>query len=244
MDLINTNAGCVVNILMNKTGSPYNFTHYPVDVIKMAVFLYYRYKLSFADVSELMAIRGIMVSHETIRQWVLRCGADIGIKFSKGRWGVGRKKWHMDITYLKVQGYDVYLYRAIDIEGNLIDVYLSEKRDKEAAYKFFLQCSKATNIIPSQITTDKEPGFKDAIAKALGPDVIHRDNKYLNNRIEQHHRGVKSWHRPMKGFKSMWSAMISCHTFGEFKQFFKAVMPLSKKRGFIASKCQEMLIMV
>lgn len=153
------------------------------------------------------------------------------------------KKWHMDITYLKVRGYDAYLYRAIDKEGNVIDIYLSERRDKEAAYKFFLQCSKASNIIPNQITTVKEPGFKGAILKALGPDVMHLDNKYLNNRIEQNHRGVKSWYGPMKGFKSMWSAMISCHAFEEFKQFFKAVMPLSKRRGFIASKFQEMLIM-
>jgi len=156
---------------------------------------------------------------------------------------MGGKKWHMDITYLKVQGYDVYLYRAIDKKGNLIDVYLSEDRNKYAAYKFFKQCRKTTNIIPSQITTDKEPGFKDAIHRSLGADVIHRDNKYMNNRIEQSHRGIKSWVRPMKGFKSLWSAMITCHVFEEFRQFFRTVMPLSKRRGFIASQFQEMLLM-
>ena len=224
-----------------KSMTAYNYTQYPIDVIIMTVFFYYRYKLSLVDVTELMALRGVSVSHETVRQWGIRFGADIGVKFRIRRWNKVGNKWHMDITYLKVQGYNVYLYRAIDSNGNLIDVYLSDKRDKSSARRFFTQCAHTTHTIPKQITTDKEPGFKDAIHKSLGETVKHRDIKYMNNKIEQSHRGIKAWCRPMKGFKSMWSAMVSCHVFEEIQQFFKTKMPTSKRRSFVSSKFQEML---
>ncbi len=225
-----------------RTSSVYNFTHYPPEIILMVVFFYYRYKLSFVDVTEIMALRGIIISHETVRQWAQRFGVDMGIKLRVRRWKNVGKKWHMDITYLQIKGHWYYLYRAIDKAGNLVDVYLSESRDKKSAKQFFSQCAKTSGIIPNQITTDKEPGFSDAIKSAFGPAVIHRDNKYLNNRMEANHRGVKSWYYPMKGFKNPWKAMIGCHTFEEIRQFFRHKLPLSKHRKFIASKFQAMLL--
>jgi len=224
-----------------QTGTAYNFTHYPIDIIVMTVFFYYRYKLSLVHVTEMMAMRGLLLSHETVRDWAQRFGTELGLTFRAKRWNQVGRKWHMDITYLKVRGQDAYLYRAIDKEGNLVDVYLSETRNKSAALKFFKQCQQATGVVPTQITTDKEPGFSDAIHKAFGPTVKHHDCKYLNNRIEQNHRGIKSWYRPMKGFKSMWSAMIACHVFEEIRQFFRSKKPLLQHRGFIATKFQEML---
>ena len=191
-----------------RTGADYNFTHYPNDIIYIVVFFYYRYKLSLVDVTEIMALRGIYISHETVRQWAQRFGTDIGVKFRARRWGQPGLKWHMDITYLKVKGYDMYLYRAIDKAGNLIDVYLSDTRNK----------------------------------KALGHAVKHRDNKYMNNRVEQHHRGIKSRYRPMKGFKDSWAAMISCYVFEEIQQFFRNKKPLSQHRRLIASRFQKMMV--
>lgn len=157
------------------------------------------------------------------------------------RWQTVGKKWHMDITYLEIKGHWYYLYRAIDKSGNLIDVYLSESRDKTAAKQFFKQCAESVGIVPSQITTDKESCFSDAIKCSLGSEVKHRDIKYLNNRIEQHHRGIKSWYYPMKGFKDSWCAMISCHVFEEIQQFFRHKLPLSQHRKIIASKFHDML---
>lgn len=135
----------------------------------------------------------------------------------------------------------VYLYRAIDKAGNLVDVYLSESRDKKAAKQFFSQCAKTSGIIPNQITTDKEPGFADAIKSTFGPAVIHRNSQYLNNRMEANHRGVKSWYYPMKSFKDTWCAMTSCHVFEEIQPFFHHTLPLSQQRRFIASTFQDML---
>ena len=115
----------------------------------------------------------------------------------------------------------MYLYRAIDKEGNLIDVYLSDTRDKKAAEAFFKSCALTTGTLPTQITTDKEPAFANAIKNALGDDIKHRHSKYMNNVIEQDHRGIKSRYRSMKGFKDSWCAMIFCTVFEEIRQFFR-----------------------
>ncbi len=221
-----------------RSSTPYNHTQYPTDIVTMIIFFYYRYKLSLVDITEIMALRNVYLSHETVRRWVQRFGADLALKCRSNRSKIGTK-WHMDVTYITIKGHWYYLYRAIDKAGNLIDVYLCENRDKKAATIFFKQCLQTTGITPSQITTDKEPGFADAIKSAFGLKTIHRDVKYLNNRMEQNHRGVKSWYRPMKGFKSSWSAMILCHAFEEIRQFFRSQKPLSKHRRFIASKFQS-----
>ncbi|MDF1796689.1 MAG: IS6 family transposase [Coxiellaceae bacterium] len=139
-----------------------------------------------------------------------RFGTDLALRCRANRGQISRK-WHVDATYLTIKGHWYYLYRAIDKAGNLVDVYLSETRNKKAATRIFKQCLQTTGVTPSQITTDKEPGFSDAIKTAYGTSAIHRDVKYLNNCIEQNHRSIKSWCRPMKGFKSPWSAMILCH---------------------------------
>ena len=98
----------------------------------------------------------------------------------------------------------MYLYRAIDKEDNLIDVYLSDTRDKKAAEAFFKSSALTTGTLPTQITTDKEPAFANAIKNALGNDIKHRDSKYMNNIIEQDHGGIKSRYRSMKDFKDSW----------------------------------------
>lgn len=203
-----------------RTGTVYNFLEFPTDVVMLTVFYYYHFKSSLVDVTKHMALRGIFLSHETVRLWSQKIGTDVALKIRSARRGQCGKKWHMDITYLKIKGYDAYLYRAIDKTGNLIDVYLSDKRDKKAAEKFFRSCEKTTGVHPTQITTDKEPAFPDAIKNALGEDVKHRDSKYMNNCLEQNHRGTKSRTNPMKGFKDSWCAMIFCHTFEEIRQFF------------------------
>ncbi len=131
-----------------RTGTVYNFIQYPTDVMMLAIFFYSRYKLSLVNVSEMMMLRGLSICHETIRTWVQTCGVDVGLKIRKKRWKNVGKKWHMDITYLFLENRWCYLYRAIDKTGNLIDVYLSDERNTNAATKFFKRCHETTGLIP------------------------------------------------------------------------------------------------
>ncbi len=124
---------------------------------------------------------------------------------------------------MRIKGYWYYLYRTIDKEGNLVEVYLSESRDQAAAEAFFKQAKNTTGITPEQITTDKEPALYPAIAHVFGDETKHRDNKYMNNRLEQHHRGIKSRYRSMKGFKNLFCALIFCTAFEEIRQFFRMI---------------------
>ncbi len=225
-----------------RTGTPFNFLQYPTDVVLLTVFLYYRYKNSLVDVTEHMALRGFSISHETVRLWSQTIGTELGIQFRHRRWKECGKKWHMDITYLFVESRWCYLYRAIDEENNLIDVYLSDTRDNKAAETFFKTCEATTGVKPTHITTDKEKAFPKTISKALGKGVKHRNSRYLNNRIEQDHRGIKARTGLMKGFQNIWCSMIFCHVFEEIRQFFRSKnRSLAKHREIFASKFQEVM---
>lgn len=184
-----------------RNGTIFNFLNYPIEVILLAVLFYYRYKLSLVDVSEVMVLRGFSISHETVRLWPQLVGTDISIKFRNRRRSHCGKKWHMDITYLYVEGRWCYLYRAIDRDGNLIDVYLSDTRDEEAAKHFLKNCTETTGAIPDQVTNDHEKAFPSAIASTLDKKVEHRTNKYKNNIMKQNHRSIKFRYGVMKGFK-------------------------------------------
>ena len=122
-----------------RTGTKLNFIEYPTEVVMMAVHYYYRFKVSLDDVVELMAMRGLHLCHQTVHNWVQTFGIDLGLKLRSRRKGKAGAKWHVDATYIKVEGRWCYLYRAIDKEGNLVDVYLSAIRDQSAAEAFFEQ---------------------------------------------------------------------------------------------------------
>ena len=125
-----------------RTGTPFNYLTYPTDVVLLAIFYYYRFKNSLVDVTEHMALRGFDISHETIRQWILEIGTAAAIAMRAKRKGQCGVKWHMDSTYLWIEGRWCYLYRAIDKEGNLVDIYLSDTRDMAAAEAFFNSAHK------------------------------------------------------------------------------------------------------
>ena len=117
-------------------------------VVMIAVHYYFRFKVSLDDVVELMVMRGFHLSHQTVHNWVQTFGVDLGLKLRERRKGKAGKKWHVDATYIKVDGFWCYLYRAIDKEGNLVDVYLSDVRDKAVAKAFFKQAQNTTGVIP------------------------------------------------------------------------------------------------
>ncbi len=195
-----------------RTGTKLNFIEYPTEVVMMAVHYYYRFKVSLDDVVELMMIHGFYLSHQTIHNWVKIWGVDLGLTLRERRKNRSGKKWHVDATYLKIEGRWCYFYRAIDKEGNLVDVYLSDVHDQAAAEVFFEQ---AIN------TADKEPALYSAIKNIFGDKTKHRDSKYMNNKIEQDHRSIKSRYKVMKGFKNIFSALIFCTVFEEIRQCFR-----------------------
>src|SRR5262249_38869413 len=119
----------------------------------------------------------------------------------KGKFG---RSWYVDETYIRVRGGWRYLYRAIDRAGALVDVMLSENRDLAAAQAFFRSAKAVTGVTPDRVTTDGNDAYPRAIRTELGRHVRHRTNRYLNNRLEQDHRGIKGRCRPMLGIEEHW----------------------------------------
>jgi len=220
-----------------RTGTQLNFIEYPAEVVMMAVHYYYRFKVSLDDVVELMVMRGFHLSHQTVHNWVQIFGVELGMKLRNSRKGKAGKKWNADATYVCIKGHWCYLYRAIDKEGNLVDVYLSDVRDQAAAEAFFKQAIKTTGIIPEEITTDKEPALYPAIKNVFGDNTKHRDSKYMNNCAEQSHRGIKSRYKVMKGFKNPFSTLIFCTVFEEIRQYFRMKNKTrGERRSLISSR--------
>lgn len=122
---------------------------------------------------------------------------------------------------MRVQGKWCSLYRAIDQDGNLVDSMLSQKRDMDAAKRFFQQALQTVGHAPERVITDGHRSYPRAIREIPGNDVLHRCNQYLNNRLEQDHRGIKQRYYPMRGFGSFTSASRFCRAFDEVRQFFR-----------------------
>jgi putative transposase len=178
----------------------------------MAVRWYVAYNLSYRDIEELMAERGISVDHSTINRWVIKYALKLLELFKNKKKSVN-KSWRMDETYIKVKGKWFYLYRAVDEFGNTIDFLLTKNRNKNAARRFFKKAIKF-NGIPEKITIDKSGANKsgiDSINAELPKDqqIEIRQIKYLNNIVEQDHRFIKEIVKPTKGFKSFASAVAT-----------------------------------
>src|SRR6202049_5053070 len=180
-----------------------NRTQYPSDVVALVVLWRLRYKLSLRDLAEMFLIRGIVFSYEAVRDWETKLTPALAenLRRRRRRGKIGRS-WYVDETYVKVEGRWCYLYRAIDTSGALVDVRLSETRDMEAAQAFFRSAKAVTGVIPARVTTDGHDSYPRAIRTQLESGVKHRTNQYLNNRIEQDHRGIKGRYEPMRGFKN------------------------------------------
>jgi len=177
--------------------------HFPPDVILMGIRWYLAYPLSTRHVEELMEERGVQVDHSTINRWVIKYSPQLEDEFHRRKHRVW-VSWRMDETYIKVKGVWVYLYRAVDKFGKTIDFLLTKQRDKKAARRF-LNKAIGRHGVPDKITIDGS----DANAAAIksynedhGTSIEIRQIKYLNNIVEQDHRGVKRVTRPMLGFKA------------------------------------------
>jgi transposase, IS6 family len=179
---------------------------FPPEVITLAVRWYLRFGLSYRDVEELLAERGITVDHVSIFRWVQRFTPLLAQAAHPRRHRVG-DRWWIDETYVKVSGRWRYVYRAIDQFGQVIDVYVSPRRDGGAARCFFTRALATTKVIPVEVTTDKAAVYPNVVDE-LAPGAWHCTEVYANNRMEADHGQLKRRLRPMRGLKSDHRARI------------------------------------
>ena len=192
--------------------------HFDRSVILLCIRWYLAYNLSLRNLEEMMAERGISVDHATIHRWVIRYSPELLKRFNVRKRSV-TTKWHVDETYIKVRGRWIYLYRAIDSNGDTVEFWFSERRDLIAAKQFLRKALKRHGR-PERIVIDGSQTNREAILSCDTADRLQdrrrrdlkpiriRQSAYLNNRIEQDHRAVKRRVRSMLGFKSASSARM------------------------------------
>src|SRR4051794_19277935 len=180
--------------------SPYAGYRFPPEVISHAVWLYFRFPLSLRMVQEMLAARGIIVSHETVRQWALKFGRDFANRIRRRLPRAG-DKWHLDEVEIKIAGTKHWLWRSVDQDGLVLDVLVQSRRDKKAAKCLLRKLLKKQGRAPRVMVTDKLASYPTA-KKELMPGVEHRRHEGLNNRAENSHQPTRRRERQMKRFKS------------------------------------------
>jgi putative transposase len=195
---------------MNTSRSLYHGFCFPAGIISHSVFLYHRFSLSLRDVEDLLAQRGIAVSYETIRWWCHRFGPQYARTLKRGQRTKG-DNWFMDEVFVTIQGQRHYLWRAIDQDGDVIDMLVQRRRNGRAAKRFFRKLLKQQQRSPNHLVTDKLGSYRVARREEM-PGVLHDMTQYANNRTEASHRRTRIRERQMLGFRSAGSAQrfLSC----------------------------------
>ena len=179
----------------------YKRHRFPPDIISHAVWLYYRFNLSHRDIEDLLSERGITVSYESIRLWCIKFGAIYSRRLKRKQRGYG-DTFYIDEVFVKINGKQHYLWRAVDQDGEVVDVFLQAKRDGATAKRFFRRLLRSHGCEPRKIVTDKLRSYGVA-HRELMPDVIHDNSQYANNRAEQSHESIRVRERGMRRFKSV-----------------------------------------
>jgi putative transposase len=197
----------------------YKNHRFPPEIISHAVWLYFRFTLSYRDVEEMMLARGIVVTYEAIRKWCRKFGQDYANQIRRRRPRTG-EKWHLDEVFLTINGKRHYLWRAVDQDDNVLDILVQSRRNKKAAKKFSRKLLKGLQYVPRVVITDKLRSYGAAKREIL-PGVEHRQSRYLNNRCENSHRPTRQRERRMQGFKSAGHAQRFLSAFGPIFQHFR-----------------------
>jgi transposase, IS6 family len=198
-------------VLAPSVAGLFKWRQFEPEMILLAVGWYLRFSLSYRDVEELLAERGLLVDHVTVWRWVQRYAPEIQRRL-RPRLRPTNDSWRVDETYIRVKGKWVYLYRAVDSSGATIDFLLSAKRDAAAAERFLAKALRGENHpAPRVINTDEHAGYPPAIVRlkaeeALEENCRHRPVQYLNNVLEQDHRPIKRRVRASQHFRSFWGA--------------------------------------
>jgi len=189
------------------------------EIISYAVWVYHRYRLSFRDVEDLLAERGILVSYETARQWCRKFGPDYArrLKRRQGRLG---DTWFLDEVFVTINGQRQYLWRAVDQDGDVIDILVQPRRDGCAARRFFRRLLKSQRQAPCRLVTDKMGSYRVA-RQAFMPFVYHDTARDANNRAEVSHQPTRQRERQMRGFRSPDHAQRFLHVQGFIQNLFR-----------------------
>ena len=190
-----------------------------MEIISHCVWLYYRFPLSFRDVEEMMLQRGVVVSHETVRQWCAKFGQTYANALRRRRARPG-DTWHLDEVFLTINGQRRYLWRAVDQDGNVLDILVTSRRDAKAATRFFRKLLTRLEYVPRVLVTDKLASYGVAHQRLM-PGVEHRQSKYLNNRAENSHQPTRARERAMKRFTSAGHAQRFLSAFSGISPHFR-----------------------
>ena len=184
----------------------------PPVVIQHAVWLYVRFTLSFRDAEDLLAERGLDVSYETVRRWVLKSGPAVARRLRQRR-PKPSPRWHLDEMAVRIAGERMYLWRAVDDEGEVLDVLVQRRRDKAAARKLMRKLLRKKGFAPTELTTDRLRSYGAAFSE-LGLAAHHEQGLRKNNRAEVSHQPLRRRERKMQRFKSPGSAQrfVSVHS--------------------------------
>ncbi|MGH3711155.1 MAG: IS6 family transposase [Pseudonocardiaceae bacterium] len=199
--------------------SLYKGYRYPVEIISHCVWLYHRFPLSLREAEEMMLARGVLVTYETIHQWYRKFGQIFANQLRRRRPRPG-DKWHLDEVFIKIHGKTHYLWRAVDQDGNVLDILVTSRRDATAATRFFRKLLTGSRSVPRVLITDKLASYGVAHRRLI-PSVEHHRSKYLNNRAEISHQPTRQRERAMKHFHSAGSAQRFLSAFSGISPHFR-----------------------
>ncbi|CAO3452100.1 IS6 family transposase [Azospirillum largimobile] len=185
---------------MRREPDPHYRHRFPAELIAHAVWLYHTFPLSFRDVELLLAERGVEVSYETVRRWCRKFAQTFANRLRRRRPRPG-DRWHLDEVFIKINGVQHYLWRAVDQEGVVLDILVQSRRNTKAAMRFFRKLLIDLRYVPRVVVSDKLKSYAAAKVKII-PGVEHRQSRYLNNRAENSHQPTHLRERRMKRFKS------------------------------------------
>jgi putative transposase len=204
---------------MKMRRSRYIRHRFPPAIISHAVWLYYRFSLNFREVEDLLAERGVNVTYETIRQWSIKFGAQYArrLKRRQGRLG---DTWYLDEMFVSINGQRQYLWRAVDQDGDVLDILVQPRRAGRAARRFFRKLVKSQRREPFRLVTDKLGSYRVAHREIM-PSVTHDTSQYANNRAELSHQPTRQRKRHMRRFKSPDQAQRFLHVHGVIQNLFR-----------------------
>ena len=204
---------------MTSQSPSYRGYRFPPEIISHAVWLYHRFCLSLRDVEDLLAERGITVSYETIRQWCQTFGLDYARQLRRRRGQLG-DTWYLDEVFVTIHGRRQHLWRAVDQDGDLLDILVQSRRDRRAAVRFLRQVLKGQGRSPRRLVTDKLRSYS-AAHRTVMPSVMHSTRQYENNRAEVSHQPTRQRERQMRRFKSSAHAQRFLSVHGLVQHLFR-----------------------
>jgi len=196
---------------MSRRKPRYHLHQFPPEIISYATWLYHRFNLSFRDIEDLLAERGIEVSYESIRRWCLKFGPGFRRRLKRREGQLG-DTWHVDEVFITIRVQVHYRWRAVDQDGDAIDILVQRRRNARAAKRFFAKALKGQGDAPNRLTTDKLSSYPPAIREVM-PETVHDTSQYANNRAELSHQPTRQRERQMRRFKSRHQAQrfLSLH---------------------------------